>query len=454
MLNLNKIDIPRNPAHAIKLLSDYGFEAGIVGGCTRDSILGKSPNDWDICTCAKPDEIKMVFKDFKQIETGLKHGTISIVIEDEVIEITTYRIDGIYSDGRRPENVIFTNDLIKDLSRRDFTQNAIFYNDFLGFVDPFGGIKDLEKKILKCVGNPDERLKEDSLRILRGIRFASSLNFKIDKNTKNAMIKHKKLLKNISCERISCEFLKTIQNKNSHLFLDEFKDIFAIIIPEFEYIFNLKQNNPYHIYDVWKHSIISMQYVDNIVLKLVMLFHDLGKAHCHSIDSNGISHFYNHSDASVELCKKIFKRLKINSGKIINKNDINNIFTLIKYHDFPIEANEKSIKKLILKLNSDINQFKRLILVKKADALAQSPEKLESTLIKLNNIEKILDMIISKNDCLSLKNLLINGDDLLNLNFKPGKHIGFVLNKLLIDVIENNLNNNKKELIDAAKKYL
>lgn len=371
-----KINIPETPSLALKMLNNAGFEAGVVGGCTRDAILGKTPEDWDICTSATPNEIQTIFKNFKQLTVGLKHGTVVIFINNEKIEITTYRIEKGYSDGRRPDKVIYTRNLIEDLSRRDYTLNAIFYNEKHGIIDPFNGVSHIQNKIIMSVGDSDERFKEDSLRILRGIRFASTLGFNIEKTTKDAMINNKELLKNISNERIVVEFIKMLLGSNAITILDEFKEIIAYIIPETKSIMGFNQSNPYHIHDIWKHTLVAVNNIDALLLKLTMFFHDIGKPSCYTIDEKGIGHFYGHPEASVKIASKIFKRMRLTSACGITKNDIYDILELIKYHDILIEPKKKSIRKMLSRLGGREIQFQRLLQVKKADFSAQAPDKL------------------------------------------------------------------------------
>jgi len=448
-----KINIPKNPALAVKMLIDSGFEAGVVGGCIRDALMNKIPHDWDICTSATPDEIQSVFRDFKQLTVGLKHGTVVIFINGEELEITTYRIDGIYSDGRRPDNVSFTRNLVEDLSRRDYTQNAIFFNESVGIIDPFNGVSDIQHKIIRCVGDSNKRLKEDALRILRGIRFASNLDFTVEESTKTAMFRNKELLINISKERIAVEFIKMLQGKNVMNTLDEFQEIISCIIPEIKAMIGFEQNNPYHCYDIWKHTLITVNNVEGLILRLTMFFHDIAKPNCYSIDKHGIGHFYGHADESAEIASEIFKRMKLTNSESITKNDIKIVIELIKYHDIIINPQKKSVRKILSKLDGNIEQFQRLLSVKKADILAQNPDKVIIRLKEIDSIQKIFDEVVEENTCITLKNLAINGKDLIAIGVPPGKIIGEILNQLLEDVLAENLSNEKESLLTAAKKY-
>lgn len=449
-----RINIPKNPALAIKMLIDAGFEAGIVGGCTRDAIMGETPHDWDICTSATPEEIQSIFKDFKKLTIGLKHGTVVVIMNNEEIEITTYRIDGEYSDGRRPNNVYFTKNLIEDLSRRDYTQNAIFFNEFHGIIDPFNGVSDIEHKIIRCVGNANKRLQEDALRILRGIRFASKQGFEIEESTKIAMLRNKELLKNISKERISVEFVKMLQGKNALNILDEFQEVIAYIIPETKAMMGFDQHNPHHIYDVWRHTLAAVNNAHGLILKLTMFFHDIAKPSCYNLDDKKIGHFYGHADSSAKITSEIFKRMKITNAEEISTSDLKDIIELIKYHDTMIQPTKQSVKKMLSKLDGNIMQFHRLLSVKRADALAQSPDNLSVRLKEINTIETILNEVLIEHNCITLKDLAITGKDIIALGIPAGKKIGELLSKLLEDVIEENISNEKEALLLQVQNYV
>ena len=346
----------------------------------------------------------------------------------------------------------FTRNLVEDLSRRDYTQNAIFYNDIKGIVDPFNGVDDIKNKVIRCVGNPDKRLKEDALRILRGIRFASKLGFQVEEATKSAMFSNKELLKNVSIERITVEFIKTLQGKNAMMVLDEFREVISYIIPEIKAMIGFKQNNPYHVHDVWKHTLISVNEAEDIVLKLTMFFHDIAKPSCYTLDEKGIGHFYGHGDISAKITSEIFKRMKMTNADGINGNDLKDIIELIKYHDIIIEPRKKSIRKILSKLGGNELQFQRLLLVKRADVLAQAPDKLESRLKEIDAIELIFKEVVSEKSCTTLKDLAVTGKDLIDIGIPAGKEIGIILNKLLEEVINEKLSNEKEALLIAVKK--
>lgn len=438
-MNFFKIDIPSSIKLALNKLHNAEYEAYVVGGCVRDALLGKVPHDWDIATSATPREIQELFNSFKQITTGLKHGTVMVVIDNELVEITTFRIDGEYSDGRRPDKVSYTTNISEDLSRRDFTINACAATESI-LIDPFGGEKDAANKLIRCVGNPVKRFTEDALRILRGIRFASVLNFNVEEKTKEAMHKCRGLLENVSQERITEEFCKTLLGNNVSKTLSEFKDIIAYIIPEISDMIGFSQNNPYHIYNVYEHSLKAVESIEsNLVLRICMFFHDIAKPQCYSIDNKNVGHFYGHPEVSAAMAEKILRRMRFSNEKILAVTE------LIKYHDLQIGLTSKSIKKQLSKLGKI--QFRRLLKVKRADILAQSPSKAQHRLKDLDKVEEILNEIIQENSCVSLHDLAINGSDLIKIGIPEGKQIGLILYKLLEMVINEEVENNREDLI-------
>lgn len=428
---------------AVRLLMEAGFEAGVVGGCNRDAIMGKTPDDWDICTSATPEEIQFVFKDFKQLIMGLKHGTVTIIINKEPIEITTYRIDGEYSDGRRPDYVAFTRNLVEDLSRRDYTINAIFYNEVDGIVDPFNGVQDIEHQIIRCVGDPNKRLQEDALRILRGIRFASKLAFKVDELTKQAMFDTIELLKNVSQERITVEFVKLLQGKEAVTVLNDFREIICYILPEIKPIvgFYPKEDE----YDLWQHSVTAFGNATDFIVKLTMLFHDIAKPLC--TDKN----ICNAAKASAQITSELFKRMRFTNAQGLDRNDLTDIIELIVYHNTAIEPSKIGVKKMLSKLSGNSTQFKRLLAVKRADFLAQKNAEPKSLFTEMDTIEQLFYQVLEDNPCTTVKHLAITGKDLTSIGIPKGEIIGTILNQLLDEVIDETLVNTPEALLEAAK---
>lgn len=439
-MNVN-ISMPDEVKFILNTLSNKGYEAYIVGGCVRDSILNKQPKDWDITTKAKPEEVIKLFD--KVILTGLKHGTVTVVINNEGYEVTTYRADGEYEDNRHPKEVKFVKSLKEDLARRDFTINAMAYNEEKGLVDYFNGIGDLHDKIIKTVGVPEERFNEDALRMLRAVRFSAQLDFNMDKDMIRAIKTLKNNIKNISKERIREEFNKILMNNPRKIDVLKDCEMLELIIPEIRSIYGFNQNNPYHIFDLYNHTLKAIEVIEQkLYLRLTMLFHDFGKIKTKTTDENGISHYYNHSKESVELAKNILKELKYDN------NTIDKVLTLIQYHDHSLKS-KLSVKKLLNRIGEDI--FRDLIKVQKSDILAQNPIYAKERLLNIINIESKLDLILEQNECFSLKDLNINGNELIELGFNKGKEIGEILNYLLEKVIENPELNNKDQLIKLAK---
>lgn len=440
------IILPKDVDYILYKLKENGYEGYVVGGCVRDSILNRPIHDWDITTNAKPKEILNIFKYHKTILTGIKHGTVTVIIDENCYEITTYRIDGEYEDGRHPNEVNFTNNLKQDLARRDFTINAMAYNREEGLIDYFNGLEDLKNRIIKCVGNPHDRFKEDALRILRGIRFSAQLNFKIDKTTMFYM--ESASLNNISIERIREEFNKTLLTNNKEAIEWFMLIVLYLRFKVYIYMLYTKQKNPYHIYNLFEHSLYSTLAIQQrLDLRLTMLLHDLGKVETETTD-NGINHYYGHSIKSVDKAKEILKYMKYDN-KTIDK-----VCTLIKYHDFMFDDDDRTIKKQIKRLLNKIGEdnFRDLLKVKLADILSQNPFYAKDRIKQFFKIEDMLEEILKDKDCFKLKELNINGNELINIGYS-GKEIGYILNVLLEKVIDGLLENKKETLINYVKEH-
>lgn len=446
-----RIKIPDNANTIINTLQNNGHSAYVVGGCVRDSLMGRIPHDWDICTSATPEQMLEIFKDFRVIETGLKHGTVTIVIDGEQYECTTYRIDGKYSDNRRPDNVTFTNDLVEDLKRRDFTINAMAYNDIEGLIDPFGGTEDIKENTIQCVGSAKDRFGEDALRILRAIRFASQLDFTIELNTDWQIHQQYKSLENISVERINSEFCKIVNSDNFCVELLLYKDVFALFIPELKDMFDFPQKNPHHDYDVFGHTVHAVENCnsDDLTVRLAVFFHDFGKPHSYQDGEDGIRHFKGHGRVSADMTDVIMKRLKFDN------ETRNNVVQLVYYHDATLEVGKKYVKRWLNKLGE--KQFRRLLDVRRADIKGQkvvcSTDK-KDKIEKLDIIEKLIDEVIQENQCFTLKDLAVNGNDLIQIGYKPDKQLGEILNMLLNGVINDEFENKKDSLLNIVKEML
>ena len=434
------IKIPVDVSLILNILKSNGFMAYVVGGCVRDSILNRKPKDWDICTDATPQSIISVFNNYKVIPTGLKHGTITVVINNINYEVTTFRIDGDYSDSRRPDDVLFTNSIIEDLSRRDFTINAMAYNQEEGLIDPFYGLNDIKFKTIKCVGTPCDRFNEDALRMLRAIRFKAQLSFQIDADTQQAIFKKSDKIKSISSERVSDELNKIILSNPTDIYNANYYGLLKYHLPELDICFYTEQENPYHCYNVGTHLINSCVNIDNILyLRLSMLLHDIGKPNCKTIDDFGVAHFYRHSEFSTTMSDIILRRLKYDN------DTINKVKTLIEYHDYDIAENKKSIKKVLNKIG--IEMLYDLLKVKEADSKAQNQIYFNERNAKIQNIKLLIEGILNEKECFSVKDLAVNGNDLINAGYKQGKEIGDILNRLVEVVIENPELNQKEKLL-------
>lgn len=448
-LNRMQIQLPNEVNFIITTLETAGHEAYAVGGCVRDSIMGRLPNDWDITTSAEPEEVKALFR--RTIDTGLQHGTVTVMIDKIGYEVTTYRIDGDYEDSRHPKEVTFTKSLEEDLKRRDFTVNAMAYNDRVGLVDIFGGIEDMQKGIIRCVGNAIERFTEDALRIMRAVRFSAQFGYVIEEETKNAISVLAPNLKNISAERIQVELVKLlISDHPDYLRVAYETGITKQFMPEFDLCMETEQNNPHHCYSVGEHTLHSLSFVPNDkVLRLAMLFHDIAKPICVKCDEKGIDHFYGHAEKSAEMSTKILRRLKFDNDTIKRSAQ------LIKHHDWAIsytkEVAEKTVRKSVAKIGEDA--FPDMFLVNYADLMAQSDYFQKEKLEKLECLKQIYEGIISRKECLSLKNLAVTGSDLIAAGMLPGKQLGAVLNRMLEDVIEIPEHNQKEYLVKNIEKY-
>jgi len=441
-----KIFIPDYAQKALSLLHAQGFKAYIVGGCVRDAVLGKTPNDYDICTDCTPDVMKKVFSGFTTIETGIKHGTLTVLIDRQPLEITTFRSDGTYTDHRKPDSVKFEKELSEDLKRRDFTVNALCCNEAEGVVDMFGGLDDIKNKVIKCVGKPQERFDEDALRILRALRFSSVLDFEIEANTSQAVHQQKELLKAISAERIAAELKKLLCGRDPARILLEYRDVFAVIIPQLAPCFDFAQNNPHHCYDVYTHICKSVNNIEpDWVLRLAMLLHDIGKPLVHTVDENGIDHFKTHPLRSAEIAREVTGALKLD-----NKSR-SRIYSLVLEHDNRIPAKKRSVRRFLSKYDEAF--FADYIKVRRADTLAQSGYFRREKLEELDELEKIAKQICDEALCLHICDLAVNGNDLKELGLS-NRQIGEGLKLLLDAVIEEKTANEKDSLLDYLKESL
>ena len=438
-----KIQLPEKVSEIINTLHANGYEAYAVGGCVRDSILGRIPDDWDITTSATPEETKALFP--RTFDTGIEHGTITVLIDKDAFEVTTYRVDGKYEDSRHPKEVTFTRSLNEDLLRRDFTINAMAYNDAEGLVDIFGGMEDLANKTIRCVGNAEARFGEDALRILRAVRFASQLGFEIEEDTRLGITKLAPTLANISAERIQVELIKMMVSPNPELLRTAYElGITKVILPEFDEMMATEQETPHHIYSVGEHTLKAISLIrPDKVLRLTMLFHDIAKPLMKTIDENGVAHFKMHDVKGVEMTKNILRRLKFDN------DTLGKVTKLVQFHDYRIPAEPKNVRRAMNKIGEEL--FPLYLEVREADTMAQSEYLREEKLQNIREMEQCYQEILAKKECVSLKTLAISGSDLIADGMQPGKEIGFVLNTLLEKVIEQPELNTKETLLRMRK---
>lgn len=436
--------LPENVKTIITTLENAGFEGYAVGGCVRDTLLHKSPDDWDITTNASPSQVKELFP--RTIDTGIAHGTVTVLIGKETFEVTTYRIDGEYEDSRHPKEVVFTASLLEDLKRRDFTINAMAYNDKSGIVDEFGGIKDLEDKIIRCVGNPKERFTEDALRMMRAVRFSGQLGYEIEFATGQAIKKLAPTLSKISAERICTELTKLMISEHPDYLRKAYElGMTEVFLPEFDATMETEQNNPHHCYSVGEHILHSLLFVRaDKVLRFTMLFHDIGKAVTKSVDEKGIDHFYGHGKISADMADSIMKRLRFD-------NDTRQkVVRLVSYHDLKIKLTPEDVRRAIVKVGEEL--FPLLLEVKRADFLSQSMFKREEKEKELQQLEEIYQTIIKNKDCVSIKMLAVTGSDLIAAGMKPGKGIGEALQEMLNLVLKEPSLNTKEYLLSRISR--
>ena len=441
-----KIALPRKVLMIINNLQLHGYEAFAVGGCVRDSILARRPEDWDITTSAKPEEIKKLFR--KTVDTGIEHGTVTVLLGKDSFEVTTYRIDGAYEDSRHPKEVKFTNRLEEDLRRRDFTINAMAYNDEVRLVDIFGGMQDLNHHRIRCVGDPEERFSEDALRILRAVRFSAQLNFPIEPNTARAVKKLAPTLKKISAERIRTELVKLLVSPHPERIQDAFElGITRVILPEWDAMVGVEQHTPHHKYDVAEHTIRALKNVKrDKILRLTMLFHDMGKPAMKTTDEKGQDHFKGHALVSEEIARKILRRLKFDN------DTVKMVTRLVCYHDYRIEATPQNVRRAMNRIGVEL--FPYYLAVRMADVKAQSPYRKREKIENIVEMRRLYQEALLKDQCVTLRQLAVSGKDLMQLGMKPGRELGSMLSELLEYVIDDPERNDRDTLCKYVKEKL
>ena len=438
--------LSQSVSRALSMLEEAGYEAFIVGGCVRDFLMGLPPKDYDITTSALPAQTARVFAAYPVIETGIQHGTVTVVMDGVPLEITTYRTEGTYSDNRHPDSVSFTASLREDVARRDFTMNAIAYSPVRGLIDHFGGAEDIRGGIIRCVGDPDTRFREDALRMMRGIRFASALGFAIEEKTAAAIRENKERISAVSAERIRVELTKLLCGANVKNVLMDWWDVLGVVIPEILPMHGFDQRTPYHIYDVWEHTAVAVSETPPVThLRLSALLHDIGKPPSFFTDEKGVGHFHGHPAVSEKMAEEILARLKYDN--VTRRR----VVTLVREHDRIIEPTETAVKRALFRLTPEV--FFNLLIIKRADNLAQSPNY-RDRLATYDRIESMAQDILERNECISVATLAVNGGDLIAIGMKPGKEIGEMLSLLLEQVIRGDLANDRDELLTYVKKKM
>ena len=484
---MTEIKVPEDVARILEKLENAGFEAYAVGGAVRDSLLGLVPHDWDVCTSARPEEMMEVFSDCHIVPTGLKHGTLTVVtqtkrlagnqasrfseacdqrdkfdkaeieaedrpesapdFEKASVEVTSFRRETSYSDARHPDGVEFVKNIEEDLARRDFTMNAIAYSPLRGMADPFGGQKDLAAGVLRCVGEAAERFSEDALRILRALRFLSARDLVPEEQTRAAIQAQYESLSSVSWERITDEFLRLICGKNAASVLDAYRDVFAYLIPELKATFDFDQRSPYHNRDVWHHTLAGLSDIPPVPeLRMTMLLHDIAKPVVCVLDDNGRGRFVGHPQKGAEMAEIILKRMKFSNQKI------EKITKLVKYHDVKLKPERPDVRRILSVFGEE--GFFDLLAVKHADAAGKYEKYLAEAEKKNEALRACAEEVLRDGDCISLKTLAVSGTDLRRAGIPEGPDMGRILNRLLDEVIDGTLENEKSALLGAAKEGL
>lgn len=477
-----RIEIPEEVGAILAVLERHGFEAYVVGGCVRDSLLGQTPHDWDICTAALPEEVMGCFTGERTLPTGIAHGTVTLVREGVPYEITTFRVDGDYSDGRHPDSVSFVRNLTEDLARRDFAVNAMAYSPRTGVVDCFGGWQDLQERQVRAVGKPAARFEEDALRILRALRFASVYGFGIEAKTASAARKLKNTLTNVAVERIFSEFARLLCGSGAGRVLTAFPDIFSVFLPEILPAIGFRQEHPRHLYDVWGHTAAAVEAAPpDKAVRLALFFHDLGKPACATYDERGGGHFYGHAEAGAALCRMALKRLRCDTmtahmAELLVKYHGTRLCPVYppEFHPFfqnwladwrkrgeiafdslPPQISEPGLRQArrwLGKLGEERLQL--LLEVQRADVRAQDSHYAAERLRQLDNLEGFLQIARATNQCYSLRDLAVDGRALMAAGFPAGPELGRALEFLLEEVVEGRLPNQRAALLQRARTLL
>ena len=440
------IVLPERVMQILNRLHDAGYEAYAVGGCVRDSILGRQPLDWDITTSARPKDVKRLFA--RTIDTGIAHGTVTVMLEKEGFEVTTYRIDGAYTDARHPNEVTFTPNLLEDLKRRDFTMNAMAYDPVNGLVDAFDGLGDMRRKVVRCVGDARQRFQEDALRMMRAVRFSAELGFAIEEETRRAICEQAQDMRRISAERIQAELVRILLSDHPEAMQTLYETgITGVMLPEFDVMMQTEQKNPHHVYTVGAHTIAALQNIrKDRVLRLSALLHDVGKPACRTMGTDGVHHFYGHPQKGSELARTILRRLKFDN------DTTDRVCRLVAGHDENPPLSLRSVRRAIVRIGTEA--YPAIFELKRADVLAQSELAREKKLAYLDGYEACYRRIIEEKQCLTIKDLAVSGRDLIALGISPGPKLGAVLKQLLEETLCDPEKNTAEYLLEKAKESI
>lgn len=433
------IQIPAHALTVVERLERYGYEAYVVGGCVRDSLLGRNPKDWDVCTNALPEEVLRVFKRFHVIKTGLQHGTVTVMVDKQPVEVTTFRIDGAYTDNRHPDSVNFVSRVEEDLARRDFTINAMAFNPTRGLVDAFDGQADLKAGVIRCVGEPDARFNEDGLRILRALRFAARYNFGIETETAFSIHRNRHLLENVSVERIFTELKGILIGEGVLGMMQAFPDVFAIIIPELAPTIGFDQHNPHHCFDVWTHTAHAVQAApEDELIRLALLLHDIAKPATFTRGEDGKGHFYGHGTRGADMARSILRHLKSDTATL------DAVVTLVREHDNTLPTTAPGMRRTIGRLG--LNTLHQLLAIKQADMDGQSTHEREQKQTTLRNARLLLEDVLEEPPAYTVGDLALTGRDLIAMGVNPGPTLGAILKTLLCEVQDETLPNTREAL--------
>ena len=438
--------LPEGAEFVLKKLHACGYQAYVVGGCVRDTLLGRAPKDWDVCTNALPEDMLKVFAGCHVIETGLRHGTLTVMYDHEPFEVTTFRVDGEYTDHRHPDEVIFVADVKEDLARRDFTVNAMAWSPEQGLVDAFGGQEDLRARVIRCVGDPQKRFEEDALRIMRALRFASVYGFAIDPGTSEAIHRLKHTLKDVAAERIRVELAKLLCGQGAGQILREYRDVLFELFPQLAPMDGFEQYTPWHAFDVWEHTVRAVEQAPPVeALRLTMLLHDSGKPGCFTMDEAGVGHAWGHQQASAEIAAEILAFLKVDN------HTRDRVLILVEQHSYVLAPDRRTMLTLLSKWGEEV--ARQVLMVRRADDSAKGVRPQQEVDREHDAYDAALEEVLAAGLCYSVRDMAVNGRDLMALGAK-GKAVGESLSHLLELLLKEELPNDREMLLEAARKHL